>query len=949
MPRFTLSYLKWNGIDFRRVLKGYISVESNPESVRMRNLQLDESLVGTVIDGGFLITQFLGAGGMGAAFRAKQAELNRDVCVKFLREDGLTDPENLARFKREARVLSRLRHNNIVGCYSFGLLGSVFPFLVMEYLEGRSLKHLLNEERLGWAPAVSIVEQICNGLEYAHQSGFVHRDIKPDNIMLPQSGTQDISDAKIIDFGLVGKHHGPVDVDTLTSPGTLIGSVNYMAPEAFRGEPANRSLDIYSVGCVLFELLSGRQPFEADNPMAVMYKHVNEQLPPLPKDAAPDTVRGTLEELIWTATATDPAMRFDSCGEIAVVLRDVLLHHADPDTKRRLQRRLPLSPRTPPSVRRAAICLAGIAAFAACILASQTLSRKQEAVNSPGLTLASQRFPVEALAPELTSEQQQSYEVNVRKRLQAFDLSLQGLIASWSRRERHTASFATASTAGFDRNPRAVEDRTTGALVANTKNLLSALQEFLRRDGYYLDAVGESTADGVRALTRRLSELCIDLSRAKQASLANEFIDFQCDLCSSSAFYQEARSILDTRKPLPEGATLDQPRAGLSNFLEHCVALKREASGTDEDIWIWHRLRPLVRHFSQLTNGANYFVAYVAQYSTEDETWVPSLFQVYQSLRFRNVSSRLQALSGLSALYLNQHQTDKAAQVLQETLRYYQLSSNFQINELADALFDIHQSDTAVSILNAESAKAKLRNDPFRYCCAQSQLAKFAIELKRSKGLNYWNEFLQNDEWSRVYSEWRQPPSPSAGCENTVYHVLACLEQSANLLSYHDRAGSAELFRHLRELVLAGKRSGLSYAMTLYHAVRYHSYAKFFVESLDLARALNEACYQPNLEFTDKFFYYAADVELGQRLLLVGKKNEARTYLTRAASIADELISNPATGGTLPYVEESIEFFRAAGLNAEAEKIRQLLVEHSLHPFGGAATGAVGSPARGHK
>lgn len=282
---------------------------------------IDESLIGQTIDGRFLITSYLGMGAMGSAFCATQLDLNRDVCIKFLKGDVLRDHDAIARFKREARALASMQHPNIVRCYAFGLLNQFYPYLAMELIEGQSLKQVICQQPMTWQRTVSIMIQACSALSYAHEHGFVHRDVKPENIMLTRDGECEI--AKIVDFGLVGKRPGEQVVATLTDPHSLVGTVNYMAPEAFIGKTADQSLDVYALGCVMYEALTGRLPFDADNSIAVMFKHANEKLPQLPSSIKPDKVRRELQEIIWKSTAVDPANRFTSCTEFSARLEEI--------------------------------------------------------------------------------------------------------------------------------------------------------------------------------------------------------------------------------------------------------------------------------------------------------------------------------------------------------------------------------------------------------------------------------------------------------------------------------------------------------------------------------------------------------------------------------------------------------------------------------------------------
>lgn len=290
-------------------------------SERAQAVKLDEQLVGRTVDG-ILITGFIGAGGMGVAFRGVQKDLKREVCIKFMKQEHLSDKESVYRFRREARALARLRHKHIVSCYSVGVLDRVYPYIVTEFVTGKSLRQVLEDGPLELERAIRIVKEVCEALSYIHSHGLIHRDVKPENIMLTNSDEQET--VKLLDFGLVGKTSTSTLEGTLTDPRSLIGTVNYMPPEAFMGKGAERGQDVYAVGCVLHELLTGSIPFLADNPIAVMHRHFNEQLPPLPAKFKHPGVRNVLDAIVEKATAVDPNERFGSCAEISELLNLLL-------------------------------------------------------------------------------------------------------------------------------------------------------------------------------------------------------------------------------------------------------------------------------------------------------------------------------------------------------------------------------------------------------------------------------------------------------------------------------------------------------------------------------------------------------------------------------------------------------------------------------------------------
>ncbi|MGD9100663.1 MAG: protein kinase, partial [Anaerolineae bacterium] len=264
--------------------------------------------------GKYRVLEPLGRGGMARVYRAYHPQLDRYVAIKVLRSDLVEDEEFLARFQREARAVAALRHTNVVQVFDFDVQGDVY-YMVMELLAGDTLKMRLNDyrargERMAWGEVVRILLDVLDGLAYAHSEGMFHRDIKPANVLLTQRGQ-----AVIADFGIAhivgGTRH--------TVTGALMGTLNYMAPEqGLEGRNDIRS-DIYSLGIVFYEMLTQRPPFEADTPLAVLMKHVNDPLP-LPRKIDP-TIPEPFEQVVLKALAKDPDDRYQSAQEMAQALR----------------------------------------------------------------------------------------------------------------------------------------------------------------------------------------------------------------------------------------------------------------------------------------------------------------------------------------------------------------------------------------------------------------------------------------------------------------------------------------------------------------------------------------------------------------------------------------------------------------------------------------------------
>ncbi len=251
----------------------------------------------------------VGEGGMATVYKARCTLLDRIVAIKILKEEYARDDILVQKFKSEAQAAARLSHPNIVNVFDVGEDNGA-KFIVMEYIEGINLKEYIQEK--GPLPpdeAVRICLMICDALTRAHEKGLIHRDIKPHNILLTRDGT-----AKVTDFGIARAANSV----TITYSGDMVGSVHYVSPEQARGEPVNNTTDIYSLGCVLYELVTGRVPFDADSPVTVALKHIHER--PVPPGVLNDAVSSGLEEVIMTAMEKKPIYRYQSAKEMKQAL-----------------------------------------------------------------------------------------------------------------------------------------------------------------------------------------------------------------------------------------------------------------------------------------------------------------------------------------------------------------------------------------------------------------------------------------------------------------------------------------------------------------------------------------------------------------------------------------------------------------------------------------------------
>ncbi|WP_206491333.1 Stk1 family PASTA domain-containing Ser/Thr kinase [Rhodococcus sp. KRD162] len=263
--------------------------------------------------------EILGFGGMSEVHLARDTRLDRDVAIKVLRADLARDPTFYLRFRREAQNAAALNHPAIVAVYDTGEAeteAGPLPFIVMEYVDGDTLRDIVRAEG-PMAPrrAMEVIADVCAALDFSHRNGIVHRDVKPANIMINHAGA-----VKVMDFGIaraIADSSSP-----MTQTAAVIGTAQYLSPEQARGEQVDARSDVYSLGCVLFEILTGEPPFTGDSPVAVAYQHVREdpQLPSLVND----TVPRELDSIILKAMAKNPANRYQSAAEMRTDLVRVL-------------------------------------------------------------------------------------------------------------------------------------------------------------------------------------------------------------------------------------------------------------------------------------------------------------------------------------------------------------------------------------------------------------------------------------------------------------------------------------------------------------------------------------------------------------------------------------------------------------------------------------------------
>ncbi|MEA4869716.1 MAG: protein kinase [Christensenella sp.] len=269
---------------------------------------------GTIVGHRYRIIELIGTGGMAHVYRAMNLSSRKIVAIKVLKDEFRNDAEFLRRFEREARAVLHLSHENIVRAFDVGETDGL-PYIVLEFVDGRTLKDIIDEN--GPMPsriAVALVVQVLDALGAAHAAGIIHRDVKPQNVIVMQSGK-----VKLMDFGIARE----VDANTVTFTGsTVLGSVHYLSPEQAKGLPVTEGSDLYSAGIMLYEMLTGRVPFDGENSVAIALKHISDA--PVPPIELSNKVSPALNDVILRALSKDTGRRYSTASEMSAHLRRAL-------------------------------------------------------------------------------------------------------------------------------------------------------------------------------------------------------------------------------------------------------------------------------------------------------------------------------------------------------------------------------------------------------------------------------------------------------------------------------------------------------------------------------------------------------------------------------------------------------------------------------------------------
>ena len=270
-------------------------------------------MIGRVFAQRYRLEEFVGKGGMALVFRANDLRTGHDVAVKVLRPEFNSDAEFLERFQREALAASKMSHHNIVNLLDVGEEDG-YRYLVMEYMRGRTLKEIITEKgNLPEPVAGQITIRILSALQHAHDNGIIHRDIKPQNILINAEGM-----VKVADFGIARV----AGSNTLTKGDSVMGSVHYFSPEQARGEDVTAASDIYSVGVVMYEMLTGRVPFDGDTPVSIALQHIS--TPPKAPSLVVDTISPAMEQVVLTAMSKEMRNRYRDAADMARAIRAAL-------------------------------------------------------------------------------------------------------------------------------------------------------------------------------------------------------------------------------------------------------------------------------------------------------------------------------------------------------------------------------------------------------------------------------------------------------------------------------------------------------------------------------------------------------------------------------------------------------------------------------------------------
>jgi tRNA A-37 threonylcarbamoyl transferase component Bud32 len=296
--------------------------EANPPEARFcgkcgRSVDRSVPVTGDIVAGRYRVVGLIGAGAMGTVYRAEHVQISKVMAIKLLHQELHQNPENVARFHREAEAASRLNHPNTVQVFDFGRTSTGSLYLVMEYVDGDDLGKVIGKEGvIPFGRVAYLCAQVAGSVADAHAAGVIHRDLKPENIVI--AAGRDGERPMVLDFGLAKLFEGNVEAQ-VTSSGTIVGTPYYMSPEQIHGHELDGRSDVYAMGAIMYECVVGKPPFDAPNPVGVLSKHLSEDPVP-PSQRSPSSVPREADEIIMRCLEKDPAHRYQSAEELRQAL-----------------------------------------------------------------------------------------------------------------------------------------------------------------------------------------------------------------------------------------------------------------------------------------------------------------------------------------------------------------------------------------------------------------------------------------------------------------------------------------------------------------------------------------------------------------------------------------------------------------------------------------------------